>query len=152
MRFEFKSYNAEFWRNIGFYQPADEAFIRNWYDKIQTIWPTEVGDRFRIKDESEMSEAGRKERREARELINGTGSRFGARGIIMLFYLEQYVNHAVLIFTMFFPFHVQREPKPNHLNLNSPPNSHLDPTQTFAREFRPHALYPVRHVGLGFGV
>ena len=68
-----KSYNAEFWRKIGFSQPAHEAFIRNWYDKIQTIWPTEAGDRFRIKDESKMSEAGRKKRREARELINGTG-------------------------------------------------------------------------------
>ena len=72
-----KSYNAEFFRSIGFYQPEDEAFIRKWSDKIQTIRPTEADDRFLIKDESKMSETGRKKRREARELINGTGSRFG---------------------------------------------------------------------------
>ena len=73
-----KSYNAEFFRSIGFYQPEDEAFIRKWSDKIQTIRPTEADDHFLIKDESKMSEAGRQTRREARELINGTttGSRF----------------------------------------------------------------------------
>ena len=98
------SYIAEFWRKIGFSQPAHEAFIFNWYAKIQTIWPTECDDGVQIHtiwpsgvhtvdpgpspDESKMSEAGRKKRREARELINGTGSRFGVRAgtiILMLF-------------------------------------------------------------------
>ena len=75
-------YDVAFWRHAGFSQPAHEAFIRNWLDKIETIWPTESDDRSQIQiiwgpgikqDESKMSEAGRKKRREARELINGTG-------------------------------------------------------------------------------